>query len=172
TDTSLSRNPYWYSESSGSSFATTNPSLDKPKLIRHKQRNRKVPAGRRLKPSLMGLFHTLLQGLPGQRRTLDPRRKLGDTLERFDILQGKLLRVHLFPLHHRREKVRQTQGLLEAQPLDRFRHHRGRCLADGAALPEKLRFFDLAVLHPQLKGNPVTAGGIVHVDGHRVVLDS
>src|SRR5690606_11387720 len=100
-----------------------------PSLSSKKRAGREGPPPGRLRrrpPSSMELLDSLLQGLPGQRRALDAGRKLGDTLERLDIFEGKLLRVHLFPLHHLGKEAGQAQGLLDAQSLDRSRQQRGR----------------------------------------------
>ncbi|MNL75503.1 hypothetical protein D3C87_2013200 [compost metagenome] len=60
---------------------------------------------------------------------------------------------------------------LQSLAFDRFGHHGGGGHADGAALSRKPGFLHNAVLHLQLQGNPVAAGGVMQVDRHTIILE-
>src|SRR5688572_3698860 len=97
------------------------------------------------------------EGVPRQRRALDPRRELDHAAEGLEIaeldldtvvvgLARRAIEFVLVDRHHSLEGPRDRARFVDALALDRNAHHRGRCLADGATLPGDAHVIDAPVV--------------------------
>ena len=78
---------------------------------------------------------SVLEGGPAQQGALDAYRELPHALQGHDVPEALLLLLRqLFTLHDALERPHETFRLVEREPVEMPREHRGRRLADRAAL--------------------------------------
>jgi len=102
------------------------------------------------------LVESLLEGGPGEGRTLDPHRVTTDPLQRLEIAQigpGSLIVQGDFAVlggEHGVELPRQLGQLGSGEALDRFAHHGAGGLADGAPMTLDRDLVDALTVERQL----------------------